>query len=537
MDGADVESPDIDVCLNAELDISFAVDDSSLAHLASPPETESSNSKPSGDSPDSDRPYHSKRPHKKSRAGCRQCKKRKVKCDETRPTCKACRLRKEKCIYPATSASASAALSTTLVSRTTPISNSSSPISSPRPSFNPDPSTIVISEPLFRPREMTDALDMKMLWFYTSRGYQFFSIQTGRSPAVDHVLQVKVVQHAFESPFLMDCLMAVSSLHLQSMKQPVPAQRTAAYCYRAFQGYRNAIEAANPSDFPALIACSLLMVAVSSQPFRDPDAKPLYVVDWMHVWRGISLIFEIVTPRVLQESGMAMLFYRPPVDLEKAAAYIPNNLLFMVASIKPGDTDDEHQQTYYDMLKCLGSLYQEVKEHGFSPILDLRIVTFLTFVPKAFIPLAKEHRPRALVLLAYYLAFSKITRGVWWVDGIANREIGHICKSVGEEWAHLLRVPQMVLRTEDKVEIAQLIINNRNWTPAEMDRYEQDRDPRLLTDLRLFDNQGSEIDISQGEWMIKTSTPMSGHSNTNIPKYLDPYPELSSSVAEILSNP
>ncbi|KAI1652237.1 uncharacterized protein F4817DRAFT_311118 [Daldinia loculata] len=537
MDGADVESPDIDACLNAELDISFTVDDSSLTHLASPPETDSSNSKPSGDSPDSDRPYHSKRPHKKSRAGCQQCKKRKVKCDETRPTCKACRLRKEKCIYPATSASASAALSTTLVSRATPISNVSSPISSPRPSFNANARTIVISEPLFRPSEMTDALDMKMLWFYTSRGYQFFSIQTGRSPAVDHALQVKVVQHAFESPFLMDCLMAVSSLHLQSMNQPIPVQRIAAYCCRAFQGYRNAIEAANPADFPALIACSLLMVAVSSQAFRDPDAKPLYVVDWMQVWRGISLIFEIVTPRVLQESGMAMLFYRPPVDLEKAALYIPNNLLFMVASIKPGDTDDEHQQTYYDMLKCLGSLYQEIKEHGFSPILDLRIVTFLTFVPKAFIPLAKEHRPRALVLLAYYLAFSKLTKGVWWVDGIANREIGHICKSIGEEWAHLLRVPQMVLMTEDKVEIAQLLINNRNWTPAEMDRYERDRDPRLITDLRLFDNQGSEIDISQGEWMIKTSTPISNYSNTNIPKYLDPYPELSSSVAEVMSNP
>lgn len=27
----------------------------------------------------SDRPYHSKRPHKKSRAGCKQCKTRKVK--------------------------------------------------------------------------------------------------------------------------------------------------------------------------------------------------------------------------------------------------------------------------------------------------------------------------------------------------------------------------------------------------------------------------------------------------------------------------
>ncbi|KAI1476606.1 hypothetical protein F4774DRAFT_233904 [Daldinia eschscholtzii] len=538
MDGVDAESPDANASPNAGLSINLVVDDGSLLHFdESTPEIDSSNSKPSGDTPDSNKPYHTKRPHKKSRAGCQQCKRRKVKCDETRPACKACRLRKEKCIYPTTSASK--AQSTTLVTRSTPISNSStsSPRSSPQPCFDSDGSTVVVSEPMFRPPEMTDALDMKMLWFYTTRGYQFFSIQTGRSPAVDHVLQVKIVQHAFQSPFLMDCLMAVSSLHLRTMNQPVPAHRAAAYCSRAFEGYRKAIEAANPVDFPALIACSLLMVAVSSHPFRDPDSKPLYVIDWMQVWRGISLIFEIVTPRVLQDSGMAMLFYRPPVDLEKAASYIPNNLLFMVASIKSGDADDEHQQTYYDMLKYLGSLYQEIREHGFSPILDLRIVTFLTFVPRPFIPLAREHRPRALILLAHYLCFTKMTRGVWWLDGIADREIGHICKSVGEEWVHLLRVPQMVLRTEGKVEIAQLIINNRNWTPAEMDRYERDRDPRLITDLRLVDNQGSEIDISQGEWVIKSAFPIASPSNiANMPKYLDPYPELSSSVAEVMSN-
>ncbi|KAI1805696.1 hypothetical protein F4811DRAFT_560916 [Daldinia bambusicola] len=531
MDGVDAESPDTD----AGLGISFTVDDSSLSHLESTPEIDSSSSKPSGDSPDSNKPYHTKRPHKKSRAGCQQCKRRKVKCDEIRPTCKACRLRKEKCIYPTTSTAQSA----TLVTRSTPTSKSPSfsPRSSPRSSFESDASTVVVSEPMYRPSEMTDALDMKMLWFYTTRGYQFFSIQTGRSPAVDHILQVKVVQHAFQSPFLMNCLMAVSSLHLRAMSQPVPLHRTAGYCSRAFEGYRRAIEAANPPDFPALIACSLLMVAVSSHPFREPDAKPLYVADWMQVWRGISLIFEIVTPRVLQDSGMAMLFYRPPVDLEKSASYIPNNLLFMVASIKPGDADDEHQQIYYDMLKYLGSLYQEVREHGFSPILDLRIVTFLTFVPRAFIPLAKEHRPRALILLAHYLAFSKITNHVWWMEGIANTEIVHICKSVGKEWEHLLRVPQMVLKTEDKVEIAQLIINNRNWTPAEMDRYERDRDPRLITDLRLVDNQGSEIDISRGEWVIKSAMPIPTTTNaTAIPKYLDPYPELASSVAEVMSS-
>ncbi|KAI0900302.1 hypothetical protein F4806DRAFT_448206 [Annulohypoxylon nitens] len=534
----EVDTPDIDVGSNHELDWNFDIDDvrdASLTHLRPPLEFDPSSrhsSRGSSEGPDSHKPYHTKRPHKKSRAGCQQCKKRKVKCDEVRPTCKACRLRKENCIYPTT-----AATSTALVPASRTDSEVSSSASSPMPPREQEASNmLVVTEPLFRPREMTDALDMKMLWFYTTTGFQFFSIQSGRSAVVDHVLQVEVVKHAFKSPFLMNCLMAVSSLHLQNLNQPISNQRAATYCSKAFKGYRDAIEAANPPDFPALIATSLLMTALSSQMFRDPDGKPLYVIDWMQVWRGIGLIVEIVSPRVLQETGMAVLFYRPPVDLEKATHYIPNNLLFMVASIHPGDADEKYQQTYYNMLKYLGSLYQEMKDHGFNPILDLRIITFFTFIPKDFIPLAKEHRPRALVLLAHHLCFAKLTPDVWWMRGIADREIRQICEEVGDEWAHLLRVPQMVLRTNDKTEIAQLLINNRNWTPTEMDRYERDRDPRLKTDLGLFDNEGSEVSIYDGQWKRKSSIVSLNHSVTELGELLDPFPRVSSPGTESISN-
>ncbi|KAI2617468.1 hypothetical protein GGR54DRAFT_208201 [Hypoxylon sp. NC1633] len=502
MEDVDGEVLDINDGINPELGIDFnidslEIDDVNLEFLDPLLESDSS-SKYSREKPDSDRAYHAKRPHKKSRAGCQQCKRRKVKCDEARPRCKNCRLRKEDCKYPKPP-------STSLVTRPKTDSVTSSLGTSPRADHEYDDGTFVVAEPLFRPREMTDELDMKMLWFYTTQGFHSFSIQSGRSSIVDHVLQVKVVEHAFQSPFLMDCLMATSSMELQAMNQKIPFQRAVSYRARAFEGYRSAIERAEPRDFPALLACSLLMIAASSEMFRDTESKRLYIIDWMLVWRGIGLIVEIVSPPVLEESGMAVLFYRPPVDLERAATYIPNNLLFMVASIKAGDTDEEYKEVYYDMLKYLGSLYQELREHGFNAILDLRIITFFTFVPKPFVPLAQEHRPRALIMLAHHLCFVKMTANVWWMAGIADREIKQICREVDEEWAHLLRVPQMVLRTTDRIEIARLIIDNRNWTPAEMDEYERMMDPRLMTEPKLHNNEGSELMLYQGRLRRKSS--------------------------------
>ncbi|PGH07085.1 hypothetical protein AJ79_06363 [Helicocarpus griseus UAMH5409] len=43
--------------------------------------------------------YHSRKSHKKSRAGCINCKKRRIKCDETKPGCRRCETYGVDCVY------------------------------------------------------------------------------------------------------------------------------------------------------------------------------------------------------------------------------------------------------------------------------------------------------------------------------------------------------------------------------------------------------------------------------------------------------
>ncbi|TGJ80693.1 hypothetical protein E0Z10_g8073 [Xylaria hypoxylon] len=461
--------------------------------------------------------YLSKRPHKKSRAGCKQCKKRKVKCDEAKPTCKACTLRKEKCIYPDTPPSVLPSTAKHLPTGTT----SSLPLREAREqlvesieeaeevesvedaAFMHD-MIPVVSEPLFIPEQAADVMDMKMLWFYTTHSFQNFAINSGRSPVIDHILKVKIVEHAFRSPFLMETLKALSALHLRVLNQPIPNQKLVAYQAKAFQGYRNAIEKADPIDFPALLGCSLLTVALSSQSFREPNGKRLFVVDWIAVWRGIGLIIELIEPQAVHDSGLAALFYRPPIDMEKSAQYIPNNLLFMVTSIKYGDADYGYQKDYYELLRYLGSLYMELTEHGFGPVLDLRVITFFTFCPRPLLPLMKQYRPRVLVIIAYWLCFVKLLHhGSWWMRGL-DPQAAQIFEEIGENWGHLLRVPRMVMQTDNYLKIARLIIDNHNWTPSELDLYNKHRDPRAKNDLKFITNAGAEIEIVEGNWQFKS---------------------------------
>ncbi|KAI9155321.1 spastin [Paramyrothecium foliicola] len=445
-----------------------------------------------------ERPFHSKRPHKKSRTGCKNCKARKVKCDEARPTCRSCRLRKAECVYP----HAVPAAVTGNGLATPPTTDDSLPISftastpapwetalspwPPSPFELPSSSTslafqdqdeiyedgtndsLVIAEPMFRPSGI-DATDMKLLWFYTSTTAASFSVvedAPGRS--TEEIMKNTLVQMGFENPFLMDSLFALASLHMRSTKQNLDVSRTAYYRARAIQGYRRAVEEAKPETFPALLANSLILTALSSETFREPDTKDLFILDWITIWRGIGLMIGLNTVRGMYKSGLQPLFNRPALDLEAGAAAIPNKLLLMISSIPIDDPDYLNIDTYYRTLRYLGTLYQNLRlDIGY--LMHLRVITWFTFVPADFVELTRVKQPRALVIIAHYACFLKMMFRVWWMVGIGQRTLQDICKYLSDEWHPYLSVPLQAIGIEDETMLGRLILNEPLWVPTESD--------------------------------------------------------------------
>lgn len=482
--------------------------------------------------PAEEKPYHSKRPHKKSRSGCKNCKARKVKCDEAQPACRACRLRKTECVYPGTTKSTSPPTATTktissaeslppttatvdfVFSEPPSQSLPSTSVSSLTPSTtahddsrrdssqstSPETDLLVISEPMFRPAPAVDEVDMRLLWFYTTATCSSFSVECGIDRPVENVMRTKLVQHAFETPFLMHSILALSALHLQNMHQDVDTSRALMYRAKSFQGYRKAVEEGNPKTFPGLIANSLFLTALSSQNFRDPDAKDLYILDWMIVWRGIGLMVHMMGIKAIYESGLASIFYRPPMDLETSPTAIPNNLLFLVSSIHPDDIDFPEMETYYNTLKYLGILYQHLRKHGVDPIMKLRIITWFTFLPRRFVELAQEKRHRALIIIAYYGMFLKLGIEIWWMKEIGQRTLGDITRHLGLDWAEFMRLPLLAMSINDIEDLCRHILEEPEWVsphaPSTDYAFEQETLDRI-SDLCWVDNTGIKVEVAE----------------------------------------
>jgi hypothetical protein len=174
---------------------------------------------------------------------------------------------------------------------------------------------------------------MKLLWFYTSATYKSLSYLDDEQSSMNNMLQTVMVQHAFEAPFLMDSILELASLHMQSLGQAPDPTRALVYRVRSIEGYRKAIEDAHPRIFGALLASSVLRPMLSTQFFRDPAFKDLYLLDWMLLWRGVQSIFVITGEDSIANSGMRPLFARPSLDPDASVAAIPKQLLVMVSFI------------------------------------------------------------------------------------------------------------------------------------------------------------------------------------------------------------
>jgi hypothetical protein len=417
--------------------------------------------------PASERPFRTLRPHNKSRLGCTSCKRRKVKCDEIQPTCGTCQLRKTKCEYSSgQNVDSSAAVVSLRMSKAT---TTRRPKSDDNIAYNIDNGTSTLYiDPLtsFMPAPI-DHVDMKVLWHYTAATCRSFSVGDRNQQPMEDTLQNAVVRSAFESPFLMRTLLALASLHMQSLGQGIGVKRSLSYCGQAFEGHRKAISKANPKTYGALLTNALLLALLSSPTFRTVGEARLLLIDWMSMWRGIPSVFTITGLECVSSNGLDALFNRPVLQPNVNGDAVPKELLRMLAVTQADDEDPSDVLTYHETLRCLASLYQHLSKQGLDGEMAMRIITWFTLVPEEFVALARANRARAMVILAHYAAFMKLVDSIWWLKDVGDSSIYDIWQHLQPEWHEYIQLPTWVMGVTDQSDICRILLSQVEHYPTD----------------------------------------------------------------------
>ncbi|PTB53223.1 hypothetical protein M431DRAFT_556328 [Trichoderma harzianum CBS 226.95] len=193
-----------------------------------------------------------RRPHRKSRNGCKQCKRRHMKCDEHRPTCVNCSTCDRECSYSQRLGANDAGMITLANSSQTPTASDTSPSSSPANLV------AAIGAAGFCPADGVESGTESLLPNVYNLGHLALlhhlesnllnSGDAGLFPDATKAGEIAklIFKSAITTPFLMDELLAMAALHLSTQAFD-PAEKNQ-YLHQAAQlqtralGYFNAAQ-------------------------------------------------------------------------------------------------------------------------------------------------------------------------------------------------------------------------------------------------------------------------------------------------------
>jgi hypothetical protein len=376
-------------------------------------------------------------------------------CDEARPSCSFCSRRNIQCVYPphpVRSARFSSDASHGLITPpecASPLSDETEDVSMSLERISPMPPVITSSGYL-------SATDLRLMFHWSTFTYN----SIGVGDHMHNVLRFVLPELAFQNEFLLNGMLGIASIHQQRLLPDPTGSRklTDLYRFKALSSFRKAVAAVGPDSpyYEAALIMSILLVVLCSQDYSPEDGE-LTIVRWVVLYRGLSALITLRSYPGIANTSVFPMFKRQITELTSVPV-VPTVLINMLATIHHSDPDYEELPHYCKILDALGMLYASLREDGLGANLSIRVVSWPSYGSDQFAKLARENQPRALVILAHYLVFMKLVKGIWWIEGISDREIKAINDIVGPKYASYMEVPLQAAELTDAEEITKLLL-------------------------------------------------------------------------------
>lgn len=364
--------------------------------------------------------------HKKSRQGCRNCKLRRVKCDESRPKCQKCTTFGVSCNYDPKTPDLQMSFDGT------------STIKGPQKLLYSSDQTLVsaISIPtLLHPTIVLDnnptfPLDKQSLDRLTRFQMRtVLSIGTARAASLH---QVETVRLACLHPYLMHVVQTLTAIHDRYLSSSPDSGLIFYHLSRAAALFNEKLSTPiQPQDRDPIWATAALLgiIALSSIEASTPEeAWPLKPSDpsdleWIKMSQNKKTIWNIANPlrpdsifhSLAQDYATSIMRSSPDISGIKT---IPPAFIHLYGLDNASTAENN---PYYSALHALTPLFRGECEMPTT----WPFITFISHIPPEFSKLLERKDPRALLLLAYW--YATVCKSVWWIERRATIECQATC--------------------------------------------------------------------------------------------------------------
>jgi len=250
-------------------------------------------------------------------------------------------------------------------------------------------------------------------------------------------------------------ILSMSALHLLRSESDNPELIVARQTYHglALREHRQAVAKLNVHNADAVSCASSLIFMDAFASLHDRPMEPYSPpMEWLQLARGAGSVFAVGISAL---EGSKVFENAVINSIGKSHQYFENadlifiepnrkGLLGLLAQDIPGEPwDEETQQTYEKTLGYIGWVQLAIKDGEHILGTCRRMMSFAVLAPKKFIEFVQEMRPRALVILAHFLALGSQMGDIWWIGENVQREIEGIHRALPVEWRPLMRQPLM----------------------------------------------------------------------------------------------
>ncbi|KAJ5385722.1 hypothetical protein N7509_008263, partial [Penicillium cosmopolitanum] len=379
-----------------------------------------------------------RKPHNKSRNGCIECKRRHVKCDETRPKCVNCEVSKRHCSYEDMISSATALVSNSRRKPKRIAKNNKAYVDS---SHAADPGVINDSPPV-------NKLHLELLHHFITDILRFLGLNnfTSEGSTID------MTRYILAAPFLMNQILAFAALHLSIIK---PTRRDF-YQYHASQLQTHALSEFNSAKLeisaetcvPMFLFSSCLgMHVLTEKLLSRPDSFQTFLDDFIQSLRmhsGVRAVAGQSWHLLLQSPLKSWLEHEGSMLDQSASGDECLELLALVDTMLDPTISSIYRLAIEDLQKAYNASCSP--SSNFSRIGP--IISWPVTISSDYIKLLTERRPGALAILSHFGALLHMHSEMWTFGDSGLYIIASINDYLGPEWERWLQWPNAFIRDE-----------------------------------------------------------------------------------------
>ncbi|RKL09276.1 hypothetical protein BFJ68_g9220 [Fusarium oxysporum] len=347
-----------------------------------------------------------RRAHNKTRTGCLTCKRRRIKCDETKPACRNCQIHgTSECLYEAPEASRSA-------------------------------ETLVLTGQGFQPVNGIYTLQhLGLLHHFTSSTALTLSVHG----QVQKLWQVDIPHIGLSFPFVIHAILALSSMH---MAHKLPDEHQAYWALgielqqQAVTGAQKALDNITTENCTAVFLFSALTCVISlargcgHSPKCGPGSEhPSEIgceslLEWVVLYRGTRHLLGPPYDEVLHsgplkpmfelgsERRMRLLAPLATLDTAKSSAWSK-----LQAVIYDRVKDRERLDAYDTTVDHLRRAFHAVYDKPLDELENVDVFAWMFAISDNYVALLKLHDPIALALFACFAGLMREMHSMWWTHG------------------------------------------------------------------------------------------------------------------------